>query len=123
MSASKDKGTRFETAFVRHEREALGDTEGTIRRTALRGADEGDVYGLTAHGRRIAIQCKDHRRYELPAWLDAVEVQRGNADALAGVVVFHLNGRGLARMGEQAVLMTVDDFNAILTGERVSDGD
>ena len=117
MSTQKKKGTAFESAFVDYERAFFNDSEGSIRRLAMSGANDcGDVGGLYAHGLKIAVECKDRRRYELREWLSEAERERGNYDADLGVVVFHLNGVGVARMGEQAVLMTVDTFNRLIGG-------
>lgn len=117
MSRQKRKGTAFETAFVNYERLFFADSEQTIHRAALTGAaDQGDVHGLYCRGKRIVVECKDHGVYDLPGWLGEAEREKGNADADIGVVVFHLKGRGIANMGAQGVLMTVDDFNELIGG-------
>ena len=119
MSRSKAKGTAFETAVTRYLADALGDDEGTIRREALHGTrDVGDIGGLRAHGRKVVMECKNHSRDELPRWLREAEAERGNADALAGVVVSKRRGIGESRMGEQLVSLTLRDFVAIVTGQR-----
>lgn len=115
MSRQKAKGTKYETAFVEYERMAFGDDERTIRRATLSGAnDEGDVVGLTFHGERIVVECKDHRKYELREWMREAKRESENADTSLWVVSFHLNGVGIANMGEQAILTTTDNFNHLL---------
>lgn len=115
MSRQRDKGTRFETAFVAYERRALGDHG--IRRAAPSGSrDEGDVHGISCGAGEIVVECKDCRRYELREWLRQADAERDNAGADLGVVAFHLNGVGVADVGSQAVLMTVDAFNALVAG-------
>ena len=64
------------------------------------------------------MECKNHSRDELPRWLREAEAERGNADALAGVVVSKRRGIGESRMGEQLVSLTLRDFVAIVTGQR-----
>lgn len=115
MSRQKQKGTTFESAFVEYEREVFEDTERTIHRLTLNGRNDiGDVGGMFFNGQPIVVECKNHKSYQLKEWLREAERERANADACLGVVVFHLNGIGLAKMGEQAVLMTVDTFNKLI---------
>ena len=115
---SKQKGTVMETAVTNYLRDAFSDTEHTIRRGALHGKnDEGDIHGLTLRGERIVVEVKNRRRLELSDWLEQAERERGNADAAYGVVVFHRNGIGLSRMGEQGVLMTLETFTRMIGGE------
>jgi hypothetical protein len=119
MSRSKAKGTAFESAVVRWLSSALGAEPGAIHRETLHGShDEGDVGGIYAHGRRVVMECKNHSRDELPRWLREAEAERGNVDALAGVVVSKRRGIGESRMGEQLVSLTLRDFVAIVTGQR-----
>ena len=115
---SKKKGTVMETAVLNYLRRAFSDAERTIRRGALHGRqDEGDIHGLTCRGERIVVEVKNRRRLELSDWLEQAERERGNADAAYGVVVFHRNGIGLSRMGEQGVLMTLETFTRLIGGE------
>lgn len=115
---SKQKGTVMETAVVNYLRGVFSDTEHTIRRGALHGRqDEGDVHGLTHRGGRIVVEVKNRRRLEINDWLEQAERERGNADAAYGVVVFHRNGIGLSRMGEQGVLMTLETFARLIGGD------
>ena len=117
-NTSKQKGTVMETAVMNYLRDAFSDAERTIRRGALHGKnDEGDIHGLTHRGERIVVEVKNRRRLELSDWLEQAERERGNADAAYGVVVFHRNGIGLSRMGEQGVLMTLDTFTRLIGGE------
>ena len=73
--------------------------------------------GLHLVGGRIVVEVKNRRRLEVNDWLEQAERERGNADAAYGVVVFHWNGIGLSRMGEQGVLMTLDTFARLIGGE------
>lgn len=114
----KRKGTVMESAVVNYLRGVFQDTERTIRRGALHGRlDEGDVHGLSFRGGRIVIEVKNRREYKPKDWLSQAERERGNADAEYGVVVFHVNGVGLADMGSQGVLMTLDTFCKLIGGD------
>ena len=117
MSKQKDKGTKFETAAKRHVDMRLG--EGAVHRAALSGnADKGDLHGLKMKGRPVVVECKDRARYDFQGWLREAEVERGNADAEYGVVLCHLKGVGAKRFGENAVVMTLDTFLAMIAGGR-----
>jgi hypothetical protein len=67
-------------------------------------------------GGRIVIECKDTTRWEPGAWLREADIERGNDDALAGLVIAKRRGHGQA--GDQIVMMTVRDLVALLTGTR-----
>ncbi len=120
MSRSKAKGTAFESAVVRWLSSALGAEPGAIHRETLHGShDEGDVGGIYAHGRKVVVECKSYTgRDRMAQWLNEAEAERGNADALVGVVVSKRRGIGESRMGEQLVSLTLRDFVAIVTGQR-----
>lgn len=118
MSRNKAKGSSFEQQIADYMNETLGSD--TFHRLSLRGTqDEGDVWGLFAHGKRVVIEAKNHRRMELSEWLDEAEAERGNADALAAVVIHKRKGRGAKHFGETYVSMTLEDLLALVTGERV----
>lgn len=118
MSKEKQKGTAFEQQVVDYLNSAL-ETD-TFHRLSLRGTqDEGDIWGLFAHNKRVVIEAKNHRRLALAEWLDEAEAERGNADALAGLVIHKRKGKGAANFGETYVTMTLADLLALLTGDRV----
>lgn len=119
MSRQRQRGTEFESAVVAYLREQLGE-DGCIHRTAEAGAnDVGDVYGVFRAGQPVVIECKSYRKNEfLAGWLDEAERERGNADALAGVVVSKRRGIGSKNMGQQLVSMTLADFVALIAGQR-----
>lgn len=117
MSKQKVKGTAFEQAIVDYLNESL-DTD-TFHRLSLRGTqDEGDVWGLFAHGKRIVLEAKNHRRMALAEWLDEAENERGNADALAAVVVHKRKGCGEKSFGRTYCTLSLDDLLALITGVR-----
>lgn len=113
--SAKDAGTRFETAVVRHLATVLEDDR--IDRRAKTGAkDRGDVAGLRTRGQRVVVECKDCATLRLPEWIAEAHTEARNDDALVGVVVH--KRRGVSDAGRQWVSMTVDDFAALLVGQR-----
>lgn len=68
-------------------------------------------------GGRIVIEVKNYGGRLMPGpWTAEAETERGNDDALAGIVI--AKRRGTTRPGDQYVLMTVDNLTALLTGNR-----
>lgn len=113
--SARAAGTRFERVIADYLAVALDDDR--IEKRARTGAkDRGDIAGLRVRGQRMVVECKDTSRMALPAWTDEAHVEAGNDDALVGVVVHKRHGVG--DPGKQWVSMTVDDFLALLTGQR-----
>lgn len=97
MSASKRRGTGWETAVVRY----LCDS-GVLHaeRRALAGTkDRGDVAGIPG----IVVECKNEKAVSLAGWLDEANVERDNDGADAGFVWF--KRRGKTSPGDAYVLM------------------
>ena len=114
--SAKDAGQRFERLIADHLRDTLDNEFIDIRPKNGRN-DRGDIGGVRLHQQSIVIECKNHGgTIEAGPWVTEAEVERGNDDALAGVVA--IKRRGTTVPGEQFVLMTVDDFTALLTGSR-----
>lgn len=85
------------------------------RRTKNGSKDRGDITGVrTIGGGRVVIECKNESRDRLPAWIAEAEVERGNDDALVGVVVHKRYGSMVA--AEQFVSMTLETFARLLEG-------
>ena len=114
-ASAKSAGTWLETAITNHLAKHVDDR---IERRARNGAkDRGDIGGLRHMGGRVVIECKEYGGRLLPGpWITEAETERGNDDALAGIVI--AKRRGTTRAGDQYVLMTVDDLTALLTGNR-----
>lgn len=114
-ASAKKAGTAFATSIANHLAANVSDL---IERRTLTGAvDRGDISGLRHMGGRIAVECKDHGgRYLVGGWLDEAATERGNDDALVGLVV--AKRRGITYPGDQVVFMCLDDFVALLTGSR-----
>jgi len=116
MNRNKQRGTAFETLITRALQAAFPDDD-RIDRAPLRGAkDEGDIRGVRSPFGRVVIECKQYGgRYDIGTWLNEAEAERGNAAAIAGVVVAKRARKGDAL--DQTVIMTVRDLVALLGGE------
>lgn len=114
-SSAKAAGTRFESSIAAFLSEYVDDR---IERRAKTGAkDRGDLASVRAPGGgRVVVECKDVARMDLPGWTREAEVERGNDDALLGLVVH--KRRGTQDPGQQWVTCTVADLVALLTGAR-----
>jgi hypothetical protein len=114
-ASARAAGARFERviadALARHVDDRID------RRVKTGAKDKGDIGGLRHMGQRVVVEIKDYGgRFLLGPWLREVDIERGNDDAAAGVVV--IKRRGVSDPLEQVVAMTVRDFVALLTGER-----
>jgi hypothetical protein len=114
MSRNKRVGTAFERLIADGLATALNDDH--IDRAPMRGnADRGDIAGVRSPFGKVAIECKQYGgRYQVGPWLNEAETERGNADAIAGVVIAKRRGYGQAL--DQVVFMTVRDLVALLGG-------
>jgi hypothetical protein len=114
-ASAKSAGTRLETTVARY---LAAHVDPRVERRARTGAkDRGDIGGLIHMGGRLVVECKDYGgRVVVAEWLREADVERGNDDALAGLVV--AKRRGHADPGDQVVLMTLRDLAALLTGTR-----
>lgn len=113
-SSAKAAGTRFERLVANTLAEHIDDR--IDRRVKTGSADRGDIGGLRFAGRRVVIECKDVSRLNLSGWVDEADVERGNDDALVGLVVHKRRGHGDGL--DQYVTTTLRDLIALLTGER-----
>lgn len=114
-ASAKKAGSTFERQIADHLAAELNDD--AIDRQVKTGAkDTGDIRGVKIHGQRIAVECKNTAKINLAGWSTEVEIERGNLDALAGVIVHKRHGKG--KPADQWVTMTVRDFAALISGER-----
>lgn len=117
-ASAKAAGTRFERLIADYLATHIDDR---IDRRVRNGAkDRGDIAGLrlspALRGGRVVIECKDVVALALGTWLGEVERERGNDDAVAGLVVH--KRRNTAHPGRQMVTCTLDDLIALITGQR-----
>lgn len=113
--SARKAGSSFERMVADFLAAALEDDR-IDRRPKTGAKDRGDIGGVRHMGGRIVIECKSTARMELSRWLTETEVERGNDDALAGLVVH--KRRGKAAPAEQLVTMRLGDLAALLTGDR-----
>lgn len=113
-ASAKAAGARFERETADYLAEHVDDRIDRRPRTGAK--DKGDIGGLRHMGQRVVIECKNAARTELGTWAAEAEVERGNDDAVAAVIVHKRHGRGAP--GEQWVTCTLADFVALLTGTR-----
>jgi hypothetical protein len=114
-ASAKAAGTRTERAIADYLAGALDDDR-VDRRVKTGAKDRGDISGVRAHGKRVVIEAKDCATVALPDWTAQAHTEACNDDALVGVVV--AKRRGKADPGQWWVHMTLDDFLALLTGQR-----
>lgn len=119
-SSAKAAGTRTESAVAAY---LNCHVDNRIERRRQTGAkDRGDISGLrTTHGQRIVVEVKDCARVDIGPWLNEAELERGNDDALAAVVVAKRHGKGAP--ADLLVMMTLADLTALLTGTRPTPGE
>ena len=117
MSKEGRKGASFEQLVADYLAAALQDDR--IERRVKHGTqDRGDIAGLRIRGKRAVVECKNHQRMELAAWLDEAERERGNDDAEFGIVVHKRKGCGTAKAGRNYVTTDLETFTAIIAGGR-----
>lgn len=93
MSASKRRGTSWETAIVDYLR---GAGVAHAERRAPSGArDRGDIAGIPG----VVIEAKSAARIELAAWMDETERERVEDGATYGVLWIKRRGRASAGDG------------------------
>lgn len=113
-ASAKQAGTRFERLVADYLAATVDDR--IDRRVKTGSKDRGDISGVRHMLGRVVLECKDTTRINLSGWASETEVERGNDDALAGVIVHKRHGKGQPE--DQWVTMTLADFVALLTGNR-----
>lgn len=114
-ASARAAGARFERTVADYLRDHV--SEFIDRRVKTGAKDKGDLVNVRAHGKRVTVEAKDYGgRFLLGPWLREVDIERGNDDGVAGVVV--IKRRGTSDPGDQVVAMTLRDLVALLTGER-----
>jgi len=113
-ASAKAAGTRFERLVADYLAETYDDR--VDRRVKTGSADRGDIAGVRHMGGRVVLECKNTSRINLSTWAAEAEVERGNDDALAGLVIHKRHGRG--QPADQWVTLTLADLVALLTGSR-----
>lgn len=108
------KGSAFERLIANV---LAGHVDDRIDRRVKTGSkDRGDIGGLRVGGRSVVLECKNVSRTDLGGWVNEAEIERGNDDALAGLVIHKRRAHGDPL--DQYVTCTVRDLIALLTQDR-----
>ena len=121
LKSAKAAGSRFERLIADHLNERLYGL--SVDRQVKTGAlDSGDIAGVHLAGRRLAIECKNVARLDLPKWTREAHTEAGNIGGAAGVVIHKRHGN--SKPEDQWVTMTVTDLVTIvnLINERNTNG-
>lgn len=113
-ASAKKAGTWLETLVAGYLAKHVDDR--IERRARNGGKDRGDIGGLRHMGGRVVLEVKNHATLKLGPWAAEAETERGNDDALMAAIVHKRVGK--AAPGEQWVTMRLQDFVALLTGDR-----
>lgn len=111
MSASKRKGTAFETEVVRYL-QARG-FENVGRQILTGNQDLGDIAGIPGW----AVECKNVNSATWAAWMDETELERRNAGADYGLLVVRRRMKPIEKAYavlplNQAVTLIGDDIES-----------
>lgn len=113
---ARQAGALMETRTAEYLNWAL-DTDIIERRRPNGVKDRGDLSGVRYQGHRVVVECKNTTRMNVSKHLAEAETERGNDDALIGVVVQKRPGIGIATregQGRQLVMMTLGTLALIL---------
>ena len=111
LRSAKAAGSRFERLIADYLNDRLYGLN--VDRQVKTGArDSGDIAGVHIAGKRIAIECKNVARMDLPRWVREAHAEAGNIGAAAGVVIHKRHGNSKAE--DQWVTMTVTDLVTII---------
>jgi hypothetical protein len=114
-ASAKAAGAAAERAVADYLAQALDDDR--IDRRVKRGnSDRGDIGGVRVRGERLVVEVKNCARTDLAGWIAEAQIEAGNDDALAGVVI--AKRKGTTDVSRWYVHMTVAELVAILTGQR-----
>lgn len=116
-ASAKKAGTTFERQVADYLAQHVDDR---IDRRAKTGSkDRGDIAGVRIWGQRLVLECKNTTRLNLAGWMNQAEIERGNDDALAGLIIHKRHGNN--QPGDQWVTTTLREFTALLNGYREED--
>lgn len=111
-ASAKKAGSAMESLVANFLAYRLADDR-IERRTKNGSKDRGDISGVRIPGGRVVIEVKNvSSKTDLPGWLREAETERGNDDAVIGVVVHKRHGS--ANPAQQHVTMTLETFATLL---------
>jgi len=111
MSRAKQKGTAAETALVRF---LVGQGFPGAERRALGGGGSGEDLGDLTGTPGLAWEVKNHKTYQIPAWLKECETERINAKADFGILAIKPNGVGLSNAGQWWAVLPIEAMVRLL---------
>ena len=112
MSKEAQKGATFERLIADYLKNKTGFE---IDRRVKHGAkDTGDISGVFLGGRRVVIECKNHKSMQLSTWMDEAEKEAQNDNAPYWFVVHKRKGCGVEKLGKTYVTMTLDQLANML---------
>lgn len=110
--SARQAGSRFEREIADY---LAANWDDRIDRRVKTGAkDRGDIGGFRNLGKRVVIECKNVVSVALGTWVNEAEIERGNDDANAAMVIHKRVRHGAA--GDQYVTMTLADLLALISG-------
>lgn len=116
-ASAKKAGTTFERQVADYLAQHVDDR---IDRRAKTGSkDRGDIAGVRIWGQHLILECKNTTRLNLAGWMNQAEIERGNDDALAGLIIHKRHGNN--QPGDQWVTTTLRELTALLNGYREED--
>ncbi|MST50585.1 hypothetical protein [Mobiluncus porci] len=113
--SAKKAGSSFERAIADYLAAHYQDDR-IDRRVKHGSKDRGDIAGFRHHGQPVVIECKNTTRLDLAGWAREADIERGNDDALAGIIVHKRHGK--TSPAEQWVTMPLRELLALLDGQR-----
>ncbi|MCI1984096.1 MAG: hypothetical protein LKJ47_04920 [Bifidobacteriaceae bacterium] len=114
--SAKQAGRDMENCVVDYLSWAL-DTDVIERRRQAGSKDKGDISGVRFMGHRVVIEAKNTAKMDVAQHLREAEEERGNDDALLGIVAQKRRGIGLnshESQGQQLVMMTLETLALML---------
>jgi hypothetical protein len=114
-ASAKAAGAKAEREVAEYLAAALDDDR-IERRVRNGNRDRGDIGGVRVHGERLVVEVKNCARTDLAGWIAEAQVEAGNDDAVAGIVV--AKRKGTTDVSRWYVHMTVAELVAILTGQK-----
>jgi hypothetical protein len=86
---NKNKGDAYERSIVGYLRERGFDAD---RTRAGWEDDRGDIHGISRNNIPFTLECKNHRRDNLPGWIAELHAEIANNGGLLGAVVHKRSG-------------------------------
>lgn len=115
-ASARAAGAKAEREVADYLAAALDDDR-IDRRVRNGNKDRGDIGGVRVHGQRLVIEVKNCARTDLCGWVAEAQVEAGNDDALAGIVI--AKRKGTTNVGRWYVHMSVEELVALMTGKKV----